>query len=55
MTSATTGRDAVEARIERAACTCTASGARLTDIRCRVLALILRSEEPVSAYVLLDH
>jgi Fur family zinc uptake transcriptional regulator len=46
--------DTLDARIERAASKCAESGGRLTDIRRRVLALILGSDEPVGAYMLLD-
>jgi Fur family zinc uptake transcriptional regulator len=47
-------RDPIEHRLERAAEACAEEGGRLTDIRRQVLALVLRSGEPVGAYTLLD-
>lgn len=44
----------LEHRLDRAAEACAREGARLTDIRRQVLALVLRSSEPVGAYALLD-
>lgn len=41
-------------RLDRAAEACARAGARLTDIRRRVLGLILASPEPMGAYALLD-
>lgn len=41
-------------RIAQAAQKCAASGVRLTDVRQRVLSLILDSDEPMGAYSLLD-
>jgi Fur family zinc uptake transcriptional regulator len=46
--------DTVEERLERAARKCAQSGAKLTEIRRKVLTLILGSDEPVGAYLLLD-
>jgi Fur family zinc uptake transcriptional regulator len=44
----------IDDRLERAAAICAEAGARLTDIRRQVLALILAAGEPVGAYTLLD-
>ncbi len=49
----TTGAS-IEERLDRAAEMCGRAGARLTDIRRQVLALVLRSGEPIGAYALLD-
>ena len=46
--------DPIEHRLERAAEACVREGGRLTDIRRQVLALVLRSGEPIGAYTLLD-
>ncbi len=43
-----------DSRLDRAAEACARAGARLTDIRRRVLGLILASPEPMGAYALLD-
>lgn len=45
---------AIEAQLDRAEALCAGRGARLTDLRRQVLGLILASERPVGAYVLLD-
>lgn len=44
----------LEPRLDRAAETCAREGARLTEIRRQVLALVLGSREPLGAYALLD-
>ncbi len=49
-----TNRDLIEDRLARAAEACGREGGRLTDIRRQVLALVLRSGEPIGAYSLLD-
>ncbi len=49
-----TNRDLIEHRLARAAEACGREGGRLTDIRRQVLALVLRSGEPIGAYSLLD-
>ncbi len=49
-----TKRDSIEDRLEQAAGLCLRDGGRLTDIRRQVLALVLRSGEPIGAYALLD-
>ena len=49
-----TNRDPIEHRLARAAEACGREGGRLTDIRRQVLALVLRSGEPIGAYSLLD-
>ena len=41
-------------RLSRAEAACARRGARLTDVRRTVLALILESHEPIGAYALLD-
>ncbi len=46
--------DPIEHRLDRAASACAREGARLTDIRRQVLALVLGSREPLGAYTLLD-
>jgi Fur family transcriptional regulator, zinc uptake regulator len=46
--------DPMQNRLTRAAEACAREGARLTDIRRRVLALVLAAREPVGAYALLD-
>jgi Fur family zinc uptake transcriptional regulator len=48
------GHESLDFRLERAAQKCAAAGARLTDTRRQVLTLILGSDEPVGAYLLLD-
>lgn len=47
-------REPLEHRLDRAAAACARGGARLTDIRRQVLALVLGADEPVGAYTLLD-
>jgi Fur family zinc uptake transcriptional regulator len=47
-------REAIGRRLERAAEVCAREGGRLTEIRRQVLALVLRSGEPLGAYALLD-
>jgi Fur family zinc uptake transcriptional regulator len=47
-------RQAVEALLDRAASTCAARGAQLTELRRQVLRLVLDSPHPVGAYALLD-
>ena len=42
------------AQLERAAALCARRGAKLTDLRRQVLALVLAAERPVGAYDLLD-
>ncbi|NGM20585.1 transcriptional repressor [Roseomonas stagni] len=44
----------VEASLERAAATCLARGAQLTELRRQVLRLVLESGQPIGAYALLD-
>jgi Fur family zinc uptake transcriptional regulator len=44
----------IEASLARAAATCLARGAQLTELRRQVLRLILESAQPVGAYALLD-
>lgn len=44
----------VEAQLEAASLACVQRGARLTELRRRVLALILEAEAPSTAYQLLD-
>ena len=46
--------DAVGTRLDLAAQYCARHGARLTDLRRRVLRLILEAEAPLTAYQLLD-
>lgn len=48
------GRSAVEAQLEAATLTCARQGARLTELRRDVLALLLEAEGPATAYQLLD-
>jgi Fur family transcriptional regulator, zinc uptake regulator len=48
------GRRALEAELERAAQACTRQGANLTELRQRVLRLVLEAEGPLTAYQLLD-
>jgi Fur family zinc uptake transcriptional regulator len=45
---------ALEPRLDRAAEACARDGARLTEIRRQVLALVLGAREPLGAYALLD-
>jgi Fur family transcriptional regulator, zinc uptake regulator len=47
-------RLAVDAQLARAAEACAAQGAQLTELRRHVMALILESEGPLTAYQLLD-
>jgi Fur family transcriptional regulator, zinc uptake regulator len=47
-------RDALGARLDLAAQTCARQGAQLTELRRRVLGLILAAEGPLTAYQLLD-
>ena len=49
-----TAEERVEAALDRAAAHCAARGAKLTELRRRVLALILESPVPLGAYALLD-
>ena len=51
---ATGPADRLEERLAQAEAVCARAGARLTEIRREVLALILASGEPVGAYALLD-
>ncbi len=44
----------LDLKLDRAAELCARDGARLTDIRRQVLALVLGSREPLGAYALLD-
>ncbi len=44
----------VETALDRAAQVCDAHGARLTDLRRQVLALVWQRHEPIGAYELLD-
>jgi len=44
----------MESVLEQAAALCAGRGAQLTDLRRQVLALVLRSEQPLGAYALLD-
>ena len=44
----------VEATLDQAAAMCAQHGAQLTDLRRQVLGLVLRAEQPVGAYALLD-
>jgi Fur family zinc uptake transcriptional regulator len=46
--------DKVAAALDRAAAGCVARGAQLTPLRRDVLALMLRAEQPIGAYALLD-
>lgn len=48
------GTDAVQAAIDRAAASCLARGAQLTELRRQVLRLVLASPQPIGAYALLD-
>jgi Fur family transcriptional regulator, zinc uptake regulator len=45
---------AIRAQLDKAARMCAHNGARLTELRRRVLSLILESEGPLTAYQLLD-
>ncbi len=45
---------AVQVTLDRAAATCLARGAQLTELRRQVLRLVLEAEQPVGAYALLD-
>jgi Fur family zinc uptake transcriptional regulator len=47
-------RGVINDRLEAAAVTCRANGARLTELRRLVLTLILEAEGPLTAYQLLD-
>jgi len=44
----------VETQLAQAATRCAAQGAQLTELRRQVLELVLRAEQPVGAYALLD-
>ena len=44
----------LEATLDRAAASCLARGAQLTELRRQVLRLVLEAEQPVGAYALLD-
>ena len=44
----------IETRLTQAAARCAANGAQLTELRRQVLELVLRAEQPVGAYALLD-
>lgn len=46
--------EAIEAQLDAAAAECARNGAQLTELRRRVLGLILESDGPVTAYRLLD-
>lgn len=46
--------DTIDDRLDQAAAACARAGGRLTEIRRRVLGLILAAGEPVGAYTLLD-
>ncbi|WP_439552717.1 transcriptional repressor [Falsiroseomonas sp.] len=48
------GAGDVEAILDRAAATCLARGAQLTELRRQVLRLVLDSVQPIGAYALLD-
>jgi Fur family transcriptional regulator, zinc uptake regulator len=47
-------RHAVDAELDRAARACARQGAQLTELRRRVLGLILEADGPLTAYQLLD-
>lgn len=47
-------RRAIAARLDRAAQVCARQGAQLTELRQRVLGLILQAKGPLTAYQLLD-
>src|ERR1700730_3002617 len=47
-------RDALGARLDLAAQPCARQGAQLTELRRRVLGLIIEAESPLTAYQLLD-
>jgi Fur family transcriptional regulator, zinc uptake regulator len=49
-----TERPAIRARLDQAAQICAANGAQLTELRRRVLGLILEAPNPLTAYQLLD-
>lgn len=49
-----TPRTATKAQLDQAAALCARNGARLTEIRRRVLGLIIESRGPLGAYALLD-
>jgi Fur family zinc uptake transcriptional regulator len=53
-TTATAAGGSVEQALARAEAHCAARGAKLTDLRRQVLALILESPVPLGAYALLD-
>lgn len=44
----------LEASLDRAASSCAARGAQLTELRRQVLRLVLEAEQPIGAYALLD-
>lgn len=44
----------VTAQLDRAAAACTRNGAQLTELRRRVLGLVLEADGPITAYQLLD-
>jgi Fur family zinc uptake transcriptional regulator len=46
--------EAVDIALDRAAAGCLGRGAQLTPLRRDVLALVLRAEQPIGAYALLD-
>jgi Fur family zinc uptake transcriptional regulator len=48
------GRRAIEGQLDRAAQACARQGAQLTELRRRVLNLILEAETPLTAYQLLE-
>ncbi|HJU17746.1 MAG TPA: Fur family transcriptional regulator [Stellaceae bacterium] len=48
------GRHAIGTRLDKAAAACARRGAQLTELRRRVLGLILEADGPVTAYQLLD-
>src|SRR5579883_1538492 len=47
-------RRSIAAQLDRAAAACARDGAQLTELRCRVLGLVLEADGPVTAYQLLD-
>ena len=48
------GRRAIRVQLDRAAQACARQGAQLTELRRRVLSLVLEAEAPLTAYQLLD-
>ncbi|MGH7091048.1 MAG: Fur family transcriptional regulator, partial [Stellaceae bacterium] len=48
------GQRAITAEVEKAARACARRGSRLTELRQRVLGLVLEADAPVTAYQLLD-